>query len=216
MEIDWGRLRRTTPISRHFGYDRGTPVDRYYIDKFLDSRRNHITGRVLEIGDDSYTRQFGGDRVTMRDILHVHEGNPKATIIGDLASGHNIPSDAFDCAIITQTLHLLREPVAALATLYRILKPGGVLLATAPGISPISVDEWSATWYWSFTIHSVRRMCESVFGSDVEVEAYGNVFAATCFLHGIAQEDINTDELDQRDVRYDTLIGIRARKTAVR
>ena len=82
MEIDWGGLRRTTPISREFGFDRGTPVDRYYISKFLDRNRRLIAGRVLEIGDDSYTLEFGSPEVTMRDILHVHEGNPKATIIG--------------------------------------------------------------------------------------------------------------------------------------
>ena len=134
MQIDFGGLRRTEPISRHFGYDRGLPVDRHYIKQFLGRYRKDITGRALEIGDDSYTRQFGGDQVTMRDILHVHEGNPKATIVSDLSSSEGIPSDAFDCAIVTQTLQCIFEPFTALRTLHRILKPGGVLLATVPGI----------------------------------------------------------------------------------
>lgn len=214
MQIEFGALHRTEPISRHFGYDRGLPVDRHYIEQFLGRYREDITGRALEIGDDSYTRQFGGDRVTMRDILHVHEGNPKATIISDLSSSEGIPSDAFDCAIITQTLHLIFEPVTALRTLHRILKPGGVLLATVPGITPMSVDEWSTTWYWSFTRSSVRRMCASVFGEKaVQVAAYGNVFAATCFLEGIAVEDVTTAELDVRDPSYDVLITIHAQKS---
>jgi SAM-dependent methyltransferase len=213
MHIEFGGLHRTEPISRHFGYDRGLPVDRHYIEQFLGRYREDITGRALEIGDDSYTRQFGGDRVTMRDILHIHEGNPKATIISDLSSGEGIPSDAFDCAIITQTLHLIFEPVKALRTLHRILKPGGVLLATVPGITPLSVDEWSTTWYWSFTSASVRRMCASVFGEKgVQVTAYGNVFAAMCFLEGIAVEDVTTAELDVRDPSYDVLITIHAQK----
>jgi SAM-dependent methyltransferase len=214
MQIDFGGLRRTEPISRHFGYDRGLPVDRHYIKQFLGRYRKDITGRALEIGDDSYTRQFGGDQVTMRDILHVHEGNPKATIVSDLSSSEGIPSDAFDCAIVTQTLQCIFEPFTALRTLHRILKPGGVLLATVPGITPLSVDEWSTTWYWSFTRASMRRMCASVFGEKgVRVAAYGNVFAATCFLEGIAVEDVTTAELDIRDPGYDVLITIHAQKS---
>ena len=214
MEIDWGGLRRTTPISREFGFDRGTPVDRYYISKFLDRNRSLIAGRVLEIGDDSYTLEFGSPAVTMRDILHVHEGNAKATIIGDLSSGNGIPSAAFDCAIITQTLHLIFDPLAALRTLHRILKPGGVLLATAPGISPISIDEWSSSWYWGFTYASMERMVETVFGTDVRIEAYGNVFASTCFLQGIAVEEVTTAELDIDDGEHVTLLCVAARKTS--
>jgi len=213
MAIDCGELRCTEPISRHFGYDRGLPIDRHYIEQFLHSNRGYITGHVLEIGDDTYTCQFGGDRVTMRDVLHVHQGNPKATIISDLSSGEGIPSDAFDCAIVTQTLHLIYQPEAALRTLHRVLKPGGVLLATVPGITPLSVDEWNNTWYWAFTKHSVRRMLESTFGIEgLHLDTFGNVFAATCFLEGIAVEDVTLPELDARDPYYDVLIAVRAQK----
>jgi len=213
MAIDFGDLRRTEPISRHFGYDRGLPIDRYYIEQFLDSNRSHITGHVLEIGDDSYTCRFGGDRVTMCDVLHVNEGNPRATIVSDLSSGEGIQSDTFDCAIITQTLHLIYQPVAALRTLNRVLKPGGLLLATVPGITPLSTDEWNSTWYWAFTKHSVRRMLECTFGTErVHIETFGNVLAATCFLEGIAVQDVTLDELDARDPNYDVLIAVRARK----
>lgn len=213
MAIDFGELRCIKPISRHFGYDRGLPVDRHYIEQFLHSNRAYVVGRVLEIGDDSYTCRFGGARVTMRDVLHVNEGNPKATIISDLSSGKGIQSEAFDCAIITQTLHLIYQPEAALRTLHRVLKPGGVLLATVPGITPLSVDEWNDTWYWAFTRHSVRRMFESTFGTErVHIDTFGNIFAATCFLEGIAVQDVTLPELDLRDPNYDVLIAVRARK----
>src|SRR6185503_1474005 len=59
---DWGDLRRLRPVSRTFGYDRGLPVDRYYIESFLERNRRDIDGRTLEIGDDEYTRRFGGER----------------------------------------------------------------------------------------------------------------------------------------------------------
>ena len=213
MAIDFGELRCAEPISRHFGYDRGLPIDRHYIEQFLYRNRIYITGHVLEIGDDSYTCRFGGDRVTMRDVLHINDDNPKATIISDLSAGEGIQSDAFDCTIITQTLHLIYRPESALRTLHRVLKPGGVLLATVPGITPLSVDEWSNTWYWAFTRYSVRRIFESTFGIErVHIDTFGNVFAATCFLEGIAVQDVTLPELDARDPKYDVLIAVRARK----
>jgi SAM-dependent methyltransferase len=212
-QIDFGSLRQLTPVSRHFGYDRGLPIDRYYIENFLAHHSDDIRGRVLEMGDDSYTRRFGGDRVTTRDVLHVKEGNPNATLVGDLTYADHLPSDAFDCFILTQTLQYAYDIRSALKTIYRILKPGGVVLATVPGISQISIDEWADDWYWAFTTLSARRLFEEFFPADrVEVEAYGNVLAAISFLQGLATEELRPEELDYRDRCYDLLITIRAVK----
>jgi SAM-dependent methyltransferase len=189
------------------------PIDRYYIEQFLGEHAGDIRGRVLEIGDDSYTRQFGGDQVTVRDVLHVTEGNPLATFVGDLTQADHIPSDAFDCFICTQTLHLIFDVQTALRTIYRILKPGGVLLATFPGISQRSNDEWAAGWYWSFTTQSARRMFTELFPVDnLTSNAYGNVLTATAFLQGLAVRELTRDELDYHDSRYEQLISVRAKK----
>lgn len=213
-QIRFGDLRRLTPISREFGYERGRPVDRYYIEGFLARHTDDIRGRVLEIGDDSYTRQFGGEKVTQRDVLHVDRSNPLATFHGDLTHAEHIPSDAFDCFILTQTLHLIYDFRTALQTIHRILKPGGVVLATVPGITQLSTDEWARYWCWAFTTLSSRQLFEELFAADhVEVEAFGNVLAATSFLQGIAAEELRTDELDHRDPCYQLLITVRARKS---
>ena len=50
-----GTLRRTRPLSNDFGYDRGTPVDRYYIERFLAQHRSDVRGRVLEVKEPIYT-----------------------------------------------------------------------------------------------------------------------------------------------------------------
>src|SRR5262249_6056962 len=68
--VRFGSFRRVTPISREFGFDRGLPVDRYYIEQFLSVHADDIRNRVLEIGDDTYMRRFGGSRVTKGDVLH--------------------------------------------------------------------------------------------------------------------------------------------------
>lgn len=214
--VNLGSLRRLTPMSSQFGYDRGLPIDRYYIENFLARQTEDVRGRVLEIGDASYTRRFGGDRVTKSDVLHVVEGNPEATFIGDLTNADNIPSDTFDCFILTQTLHLVYELRTALSTIHRILKPGGVVLATVPGISQISDDQWASYWCWSFTTFSIQRLFEEVFPSaNVKVEAFGNVLAAIAFLQGMAFQELRPEELDYRDPKYELLITIRAMKPEV-
>lgn len=211
--INFGNLRRVTPVSLEFGFDRGLPVDRYYIEGFLVRHADDIYGHVLEIGDDTYTRRFGGNHVTTKDVLHVTEGHPAATIIGELTNADHIPSDTFDCFILTQTLHLIYDVKLAIKTIYRILKPGGVVLATFPGISQISNDQWANCWYWSFTTLSAQRLFAECFPeSNIQVEAFGNVLAAVAFLQGLATEELSQKELDYRDYHYELLITVRARK----
>ncbi|WP_310428154.1 methyltransferase domain-containing protein [Chamaesiphon sp. VAR_48_metabat_135_sub] len=211
--VKFGSLRRVTPISRVFGYDRGLPIDRYYIENFLAHQAQDIQGCVMEIGDNFYTHKFGEDRVTKSDVLHVVEGNPDATIVGDLSNSDNIPSDSFDCLVLTQTLHLIYDMKDAVKTIYRILKPGGVALVTVPGISQIAIDEWKDYWCWSLTTLSAQRLFVEVFPTkNVTVEHYGNVLAATAFLQGIATEELEKQELDYRDPSYQVLITVRAVK----
>lgn len=214
--VNFGNLRRLTPLSRVFGYDRGLPIDRYYIEGFLERQAGDIQGRVLEIGDATYTHRFGSDRITKSDVLHVVEGNPQATIIGDLTNSDLIPSDSFDCAILTQTLHLIYNMQDAVKTIYRILKPGGVALITVPGISQIAIDEWKDYWCWSLTCLSARRLFAEVFDDRyVTIEHYGNVLSATAFLQGLATQELTKAELDYRDPHYQMLITIRVVKAEI-
>ena len=211
--VRFGDLRRTTPISRHFGFDRGQPIDRYYIERFLTRNAAAIGGRVLEVGDDSYTRRFGADRVSSVDILHVHAGNSRATIVGDLADARVLPANAYDCIVLTQTLQLVYDVRAAVRSLHRALAPGGVVLVTTPGISQIDRGEWKDTWFWSFTAASLRRLFVEVFDEPaVMIEQYGNVFAATAFLQGLAVEEVAAADLDAFDDAYPVIVAVRARK----
>jgi len=203
-----------TPIDPNWGFERGTPIDRVYVERFVGNHAGDIRGRVLEIAAPDYTGRFGRD-IERVDILMATEGNPQATIVGDLTDAPQIPSDAFDCAIVTQTLQFVWDTRAALATLHRILAPGGVLLATMPGLTKISPpeDEEFGEW-WHFTARSARRLAEEAFGEgNVEVQAYGNVLSAAAFLYGLAASDLRPEELDAHDRLYEVTIGLRAVKT---
>jgi SAM-dependent methyltransferase len=211
--VRFGDLRRTTPVASDFGYRRGGPVDRHYIEGFLEQHRADVRGRVLEVGDSEYTRRYGEERVIVADVLHVDPDADEATFVGDLADGLFLPDDTFDCIILTQTLHLIYDFAAALRTVSRVLAPGGVLLMTVPGITNIDADEWGSTWHYSFSPHSVRRMCADAFdGFDVAVTSHGNVLAAVAFLHGLGSGELTAAELDTRHVEYSLIHAARVQK----
>lgn len=212
---DIGRIGRTRPVSINFGDERGQIVDRYYIEKFLAEHAADVRGHVLEFGDDSYTRQFGGARATKVDVLQVTKGNPRATIVADLAHGEQpIPSDTFDCIICTQVLQYIYDLSAGIRTLYRILKPGGAVLITAPCIQKIDREDMEAYGeYWRFTSRALRQIFEEMFPRDhVDVRAYGNVLAATAFLYGLAVEDLRRKDLEFQDPDYEVTVTLRAVK----
>ena len=212
--VRFGSFRRLTPISREYGFDRGLPVDRWYIEQFLEHCALDVKGHVLEIKEDAYTRRFGGDRVTASDVLCLEADDPRATIVGDLVALDHVASNSFDCAIVTQTLQLVYDVGAALRTLHRILRPGGVLLATVPGLSQTSPhQEWGDRWAWGFTRVSAARLVGEAFpGGEVAVESFGNVMTAIAYLHGLSAEELEPDELEHQDPEYQLSIGIWARK----
>ena len=213
-QVNFGDLRRLAPISPTWGFDRGVPVDRFYIDRFLRSHARDVRGRVLEIANPAMTLRYGGDRVTRSDVLHPVAAPAPVTLVGDLATGAGIPEAAFDCAIVTQTLLLVYDVQAAIRTLGRILAPGGVALVTVPGITKISredMDQWGQ--FWSFTSASLRRLFDEAFDSErVSIEVYGNVLAATAFLHGLSAGELTEDELLHRDRDFEVLLAVRAAK----
>jgi glycosyltransferase involved in cell wall biosynthesis/SAM-dependent methyltransferase len=212
-DVQFGQFRRVTPISHDFGYERGQPVDRFYIERFLAGNAPDVHGRVLEIGDRTYTRRYGKDRVAVSDMMHVTPGEPEATIIGDISTADHIPSNTFDCVIFTQTLQLIYDFHGAIRHLHRILKPGGVLLTTFPGISQTYDTEWGSTWCWAFTPVSARRMFGDVFGeANTHVESHGNVLAAIAFLHGLTAEELTPAELEYHEAGYAVTIAVRAVK----
>jgi SAM-dependent methyltransferase len=216
--------RSTEPVSRVFGFDRGQPVDRHYVEAFLRRHAGDLRGAVLEVGEDLYARRVGGwtgtggaGAIRTVDVLDVTADNPRATIVADLAAAEHVEGERFDCIVCTQTLLLVYDVRAAVATLHRLLKPGGVLLVTVPGLSRICRPEPGETWedHWRFTSSSVRRLLEDAFG-EVAVEAYGNVLSASAFLYGLAASELTARELDLRDPDYEVTIGARAVKGPAR
>lgn len=214
---------RLAPVSNVYGFDRGTPIDRRYVEWFLKRfagasgyAEGSIGGCILEIGGREYAERFGAEGSQI-DVLHANAANPEATIIGDLADEQVLAEGVYDCIICTQTLQVIWDVPAALRTMHRGLKPAGTLFITVPGITKACLpdrDHWGD--YWRFTNGSMRRLCEEAFpGGQVEVEAYGNVVSAVMFLYGFAAEELGIEELGLRDPDFEVIVAVRARKVSV-
>jgi SAM-dependent methyltransferase len=214
VKVTFGDLSGLVPLSDNWGYSRGSPIDRFFIEGFLARHQGDVTGHVLEVGGDTYTKRFGAHRVSASDTLDVRADNSKASIIADLRAAPNIPSEAFDCIILTQVLVLIDDVEAALSTVSRILKPGGVALITVPGISQISSNpEESSLWSWSFYPKTFRGLLAKFFDPKrLIVEGFGNLKTTIGFLAGLAQEDLSRDDFMFHDSRYPLIVAARAIK----
>jgi SAM-dependent methyltransferase len=206
-----GTIRRTKPLSDHYGRERGTPVDRYYIEQFLAAERAAIRGRVLEVMNRDYTERFGIG-VDSSDVLDIDPGNPNATIVGDLAAADAVPTGSFDCFILTQTLQYIYDLKEAVVHAHRILSPGGTLLCTVPVVSRIDRRQLGSE-YWRLTAAACSRLFDEVFPPDgVAVRERGNVLAAVAFLVGMAAEELSARDLERDDPFFPVVVTVRATK----
>jgi peptidoglycan/xylan/chitin deacetylase (PgdA/CDA1 family) len=211
--IDWGDFGRVDPVSRNWGFDRGNPVDRYYIDAFLASASSVIQGSVLEVQSDDCTRRFGGPRVVRADVVDLNSSNREATVIADLRYAPHLPGEVYDCIILTQTLHVIDDMEAVLEECLRVLKPGGVLLATLPAASRTCLEYGEQGDFWRVTPAGAAKLVESVFGTgSVEIVPYGNLQTNVAFLEGLATAELTEPQFDHYDPYYPALTGVRATK----
>lgn len=198
--IDWGQLRSFQPVSSNWGFDRGLPVDRWYIERFLQQHSAAIRGEVAEVGGDDYTRRFGAEQVSKVDVLDINAANPKVTRVVDLNRPGGLPRRAYDALIVTQVLPHLHDPVTAVAECYAALKPGGTLLLTVPSIIRVSREPED---HWRFTTDSLERLIRDLCpGARWELQSHGNLVVALAFLIGAAAEDLSEPELAHHDPAY--------------
>lgn len=200
---------RLAPISSKFGFDRGTPIDRFWIDKFMDENKLYVKRRIMEITDSAYTVKYGEDRVVQSDILDINPKNKKANIHGDLRHLYSIKSNTYDCVILTHVLGLIDDIHSAASECYRILKPGGVLLFTSSCLGPVLGEQV----YWRFTANSIHFLFGKYFKSNqMQIKTFGNAMSGQCFWVGMSQEDMDLKSLEYNDVRFPCIVTMRAIK----
>lgn len=197
-------------LSTKWGFDRGLPIHRFYLEQFLKEYSSDIQGHCLEFQGDSYTTRFGGAGVTKLDILHIDDSNPKATIIADLTQPNEIPDNSFNCIICTHVLHMIFDFNKAITEIHRILKPGGILLVAVPHISMCGENTHEI---WRFTPEGLQMALARVFGKvNVGINAYGNSLTAAGELRGLVAHEFTKRELRCHDLRFAIEVCARASK----
>lgn len=204
-------IKDTKPVSTMFGLDRGTPIDRYYIKRFLQNHSVNITKhqKIMEVGCDyGYGKSLFKIDDTEHAILDYSKGM-------DLTDCTTLPRAQYDVFICTQVFNFIYDVKAAVEGSYYLLKPGGTLLATVAGnisqVSSYDMERWGD--YWRFTTLGIKKIVSEVFGENIIIQGYGNAMAATAFIQGLAVEDVEIKLLDKVDDNYSIVIGIHATKT---
>lgn len=199
------------PLSYFWGYERGEIINRYYTKKFLSEFAGDIGGRTLEFQADDYSSRFGKNAITKLDILHLDATNKRATIIADLTQPNDVPSNTFDCIICTYVLHLICDAEQAVRELYRVLRPGGVLLIAVPHLSMEGKPVWRE--FWRYTPDGLSALLSKTFDcSKVTMRAYGNSLTAAGEIRGMVADEFSVDELDFHDARFALTVCARAVK----
>jgi SAM-dependent methyltransferase len=201
----------TRPLSTVYGFDRGKPADRRWIESFLAGHAQAISGRCLEVQSDEYARHFGGDRVSNVEVLDIDAGNPGATIVGDLQDLDTVPDATFDCVIVTQTLQYLREPRRAVSELHRVLAASGTALVTVPCLG--RVEPADGADYWRFMPEGAKALFADLEWR-VSIEHFGNALLGVAMWTGMAVEDLPDRVWKTDDPAWPCIVGIAATKSA--
>lgn len=158
-------------------------------------------------------------RFRVNSVLQkVHYTTLRGTkIVADIVHADTIPSNTFDCIILIQTVLFVYDLPSAVNHFHHIFKPGGVLLATIPGISQVSCyDVYRWDELWRFTTQSAQRLFEKeLIAMNVEVEAYGNGLIAIALLYGLAVEELKPEHFEYPDPDYQVLSTVQTVKSKV-
>jgi len=198
----WGNMRRAEPFSDSYGTDRGTPVDRHFLRRFLERHRSDIRGTVMEMERPEWVECFGVE-VDRLDIVDINPANLEANRVLDLCEPDLLPNATYDCMLVTQTLQYVASPASVLRNLGAALAPGGTLFLSVPVISRLDANSGPTGDRWRFSPAGLRLLLEDTLpGVRAEVVGFGNLPAALAFLAGLAAEELSARDLELQDERF--------------
>lgn len=133
-----------------------------------------LKGKVLDIGSGRFNRYqalcTNAEKFTTLDP----DSTWKPDIVG---SAENMPieSNSFDGILCTQVLEHIAHPEKAVREMYRVLKPGGILLLTAPQMNELHEIPHD---YFRYTNFGLETLMKDV-GFEIEVMHQRGKYHAT-------------------------------------
>lgn len=196
--VSWGDLRRLEPIHPPLSVHAPSPVEQHYLHEFFARHVADLRGQILVVRDSM--------ELNIPDLQHAQ--------VAEAATAERWPSNHFSCIILAHTLAYVWDLRGVLRDCHRALKPGGVLLATVPGIRPMSQSSAGAAGdYWRFTTRSMRQLVSEIFPpQNISISSRGNVKATLASFHGLPATALTPEELAHTDPLIQLVVTVRAVK----
>jgi SAM-dependent methyltransferase len=151
------------------------------IDQFrrdlLEEQAHRFTGRVLDLGCGKKPyRQMLGRRAAAWigiDLPLTYSGPAPADVYAD---GHWLPfkDGIFDVILSTDVLEHVQEPKQIFVEAARVLRPGGLLIMTAPQTAHLHEEPHD---YFRFTKYGLAYLVQATGLGIVEIKAFGGALA---------------------------------------
>ena len=199
-----------TFISNDFGFGRGTPIDRIYIENFLKKYAEEISGECLEFGDTSYIDKFGKS-VSKKYTFNYSEESSKIKniIMGDLTKLDNLSANSFDCILCINVLNFIYDLPSAVQGLKKLIKPNGKIIVTMAGvcahISRYDMDRWGD--YWRLTDKAAMKLFKDAELNIDKIQTYGNPYACSAQVNGFSMEDLLQEKIIPSHPDYQLLVA---------
>lgn len=218
--IQYIRALPDLPVERAQGALIGKSIKRFYVDNYIYKNRRSIRGVVGEMEDRRYTELYGDTRRIRESYIIEHyvdfPENERFGLDMDLSTGEGVIAEKFDCFICTQTLTYIINLEKAIDSLIKMLKQGGILLITFPGmLHRASAQELDAYKPLYGILPSAIHKLLTPYLDNIEysMEVYGNVKCAVATLYGIPSDVFTEEEMLKKDEDYPLLVGMKIKKT---
>jgi SAM-dependent methyltransferase len=205
--VDWGSLRRLHPICKRFGFSRGTPIDRYYLDKFVAQIRNRVVGATVEIGGARQNRELYRLTNVSEYTAIDAEAHDYVDVVGDAHDSSLLAPDSADSILAFNVLEHCADPWLVARNMHRWLRTGGCAFCMVPNAQRVHNFPRD---YWRPLPDGVNWLFRD-FGSR-ELSQYGNPTSVIASQLGIAAEELTQAELDAQHPDYPVATCIVATK----
>lgn len=205
--LDFGSFKRRAPFCPDFGYSRGTPIDRYYLDKFIAEIRDEVVGDTLEIGGKRQNQELYGFTRAASYLTMDVAPHPDVEVVADVHNAAAFPPGSVDTVVLLNVLEHCENPPLAVENVHRWLRDGGRVFCMVPNAQRV---HGAPNDFWR-PLPSAIDLLFSAF-PERRLFVYGNALSAVASLLGVAAEELSGEDLDWRDDEYPVATCIVARK----
>lgn len=144
----------------------------YKTRDIVEHTLHYIKGETLDLGaGNAKYRHIIKPKTTKYVTFDMVDG-PNIDIVGDILN-LSLESSSFDTVISTQVLEHVRKPWVMVSEINRVLKSGGVAIASAPFLVPYHADPHD---YFRYTKEGMSALFLENGFDVLECNSYGGLF----------------------------------------